>query len=168
MGTDELASSTADPQVMAATLHAELLRRSWMLATAESLTGGSLGDMLSAAPGASDTYLGGVVSYATAVKQKLLAVSDETVRVHGVVSAECAAEMAEGARRLLDADIAVSTTGVAGPTEQEGKPVGTVFIGVATSDEVTTKALDLSGDRPSIRTQTCREAISAVLDVLVP
>ena len=134
----------ADPQVMAATLHAELLRRSAMIATAESLTGGALGDLLSAAPGASDTYLG------------------------GVVSAECAAEMAAGVRRLLDADVAVSTTGVAGPTEQEGKPVGTVFIGVASDNGVRTTRLDLAGDRASIREQTCQEAISAVLAVLVP
>ena len=170
MTTDDAAAarSTVDPQTMAATLHAELLRRSWMVATAESLTGGALGDLLSAAPGASDTYLGGVVSYATAVKQKLLEVSEQTVRKHGVVSAECAAEMAVGARRLLDADVAVSTTGVAGPTEQEGKPVGTVFVGVATKDGVTTTSLDLAGDRASIREQTCREAISAVLAVLVP
>jgi len=160
--------SDADPQVMAATLHAELLRRSAMIATAESLTGGALGDLLSAAPGASDTYLGGVVSYATAVKQKLLGVSDETVREHGVVSAECAAEMAAGVRALVGADVAVSTTGVAGPTEQEGKPVGTVFIGVATDNGVSTTCLDLEGDRPSIRERTCREAISAVLAALVP
>lgn len=169
MGTDNAAAaqSNVDPHVMAATLHAELLRRSWMVATAESLTGGSLGDLLSAAPGASDTYLGGVVSYATEVKQKLLGVSDETVSKHGVVSAECAAEMAAGVRRLLGADVAVSTTGVAGPTEQEGKPVGTVFIGVAGADGVTTTSLDLTGDRAAIREQTCREAISAVLARLV-
>jgi len=160
--------SDPDPQVMAATLHAELLRRSAMIATAESLTGGALGDLLSAAPGASDTYLGGVVSYATAVKQKLLGVSDETVREHGVVSAECAAEMAAGVRALLGAEVAVSTTGVAGPTEQEGKPVGTVFVGVASDGGVRTTCLDLRGDRASIREQTCREAISAVLAVLVP
>lgn len=161
-------STDADPQVMAATLHAELVRRSAMIATAESLTGGALGDLLSAAPGASDTYLGGVVSYATVVKQKVLGVSEETVRSHGVVSAECAAEMAAGVRRLLDADVAVSTTGVAGPTEQEGKPVGTVFIGVASDNGVRTTGLDLAGDRASIREQTCQEAISAVLAVLVP
>ena len=160
--------SDPDPQVMAATLHAELLRRSAMIATAESLTGGALGDLLSAAPGASDTYLGGVVSYATAVKQKLLGVSDETVREHGVVSAECAAEMAAGVRALVGADVAVSTTGVAGPTEQEGKPVGTVFVGVASDGGGRTTCLDLRGDRASIREQTCREAISAVLAVLVP
>ena len=160
--------SDPDPQVMAATLHAELLRRSAMIATAESLTGGALGDLLSAAPGASDTYLGGVVSYATAVKQKLLGVSDETVREHGVVSAECAAEMAAGVCALVGADVAVSTTGVAGPTEQEGKPVGTVFVGVASDGGVSTTCLDLRGDRASIREQTCREAISAVLAALVP
>ena len=90
-----------DPMTLAATLQAELLRRGAMLATAESLTGGRLGDVLSAAPGSSDTYLGGEVSYATEVKQKVLGVSPETVERHGVVSAECAAEMARGVRDLI-------------------------------------------------------------------
>lgn len=152
-----------DPQVMAAALHAELLARKAMLASAESLTGGRLGDLLSAAPGASDTYLGGVVSYATPVKKSVLGVSDATVEGPGVVSAECAAEMATGVRDLLGADYAVSTTGVAGPTEQEGKPVGLVFIGVAGPDGVTTTRLELDGDRAEIRERTCLEAVTAVL-----
>ncbi len=152
---------------MAASLQAELLRHRRTLATAESLTGGRLGDILSAAPGASDTYLGGVISYATSVKQKLLGVKDETVDRHGVVSAECAAEMAEGVRSLLGADYAVSTTGVAGPTSQEGKPVGLVYLGVAGPDGVTTKELHLDGERALIREKTCLEAVSAVLAVVV-
>ena len=159
--------SDEDAQPLAATLHAELLRRSAMVATAESLTGGALGDLLSAAPGASDTYLGGVVSYATAVKVSVLGVSQETVDEHGVVSAECAARMAAGVRSLLGADYAVSTTGVAGPTEQEGKPVGLVYVGVAGPDGVTTKELHLDGDRQQVRERACLEAISAVLSVVV-
>jgi nicotinamide-nucleotide amidase len=156
-----------DPQVMAASLHAELLQRSVMVASAESITGGALGDLLSAAPGASETYLGGVVSYATDVKLKLLGVAERTVREHGVVSAECAAEMASGVRSLLGADYGVSTTGVAGPTQQEGKPVGLVYIGVAGPEGVRTLELNLSGDRRQIRRQTCVEAVSALLTAVV-
>lgn len=155
-----------DPLVVAATLQAELLKRSAMLATAESLTGGRLGDIVSAAPGASDTYLGGVVSYATEVKQKVLGVSERTVEQHGVVSAECAAEMATGVRDLVGADYAVSTTGVAGPTRQEGKPVGLVYLGVAGPHGVTTTEVHLDGERAEIRDRACLEAISAVLAVV--
>lgn len=156
-----------DPQVMAASLHAELLRRHLMAATAESLTGGALGDLLSAAPGASETYLGGVVSYATEVKQSLLGVSDATVRQHGVVSAECAGEMATGVRELLHADYGVSTTGVAGPTRQEDKPVGLVYIGVAGPHGVCTKELRLAGERAEIRRQVCLEAVTALMGEVV-
>lgn len=153
----------SDQMSLASTLQAELLRRSQMLATAESLTGGRLGDVLSAAPGASDTYLGGVVSYATEVKQRVLGVSDETVEKHGVVSAECAEEMAVGVRELVGADYAVSTTGVAGPTTQEGKPVGLVFIGVAGPDGVRSERFEFDGDRAEIREQVVKAAVDLVL-----
>ena len=156
-----------DAQLVAAALNAELLRRSAMLATAESLTGGELGMLLSAAPGASDTYLGGVISYATSVKRDLLGVPQRTVDEHGVVSAECAAEMAAGARSLLGADYAVSTTGVAGPADQEGKPVGLVYLGVAGPYGVTTKELRLDGDRAQVRTRSCLEAMSAAMAMIV-
>ena len=155
-----------DRKVVAAALQAELFRRGEMVATAESLTGGRLGDILSAAPGASDTYVGGVVTYATELKQKVLGVSDEIVEEHGVVSAECAAEMATGVRSLTGAAWAVSTTGVAGPATQEGKPVGLVFVGVAGPDGVTTKELHLDGERPEIKDKACVEAMSAVIERL--
>jgi PncC family amidohydrolase len=152
-----------DEMTLAATLQAELVLRAQKVATAESLTGGGLGEVLSAAPGASSTYLGGVISYSTSVKQRVLGVSEETVAQHGVVSAECAAEMAVGVRALLGADYAVSTTGVAGPTAQEGKPVGLVFVGVAGPDGVTTRRLDLDGERAQIREKAVREALEALL-----
>ena len=152
-----------DEMTLAATLQAELVLRAQKVATAESLTGGGLGEVLSAAPGASSTYLGGVISYSTSVKQRVLGVSEETVAQHGVVSAECAAEMAVGVRALLGADYAVSTTGVAGPTAQEGKPVGLVFVGVAGPDGVTTRRLDLDGERGQIREKAVREALEALL-----
>jgi nicotinamide-nucleotide amidase len=168
-GDETLAAGTPDlvDQVTpAATLQAELLRRSAMLATAESLTGGRLGDVLSAAPGASDTYLGGVVSYATEVKQRVLGVSEETVEKHGVVSAECAEEMATGVRELVGADYAVSTTGVAGPTTQEGKPVGLVYIAVAGPDGVRSERFDFDGERPEIREKVVKAAVDLVLETV--
>jgi nicotinamide-nucleotide amidase len=152
---------------MAAALQAELVKRSAMIATAESLTGGQLGVLLSAAPGASDTYLGGVVSYASEVKHRVLGVSQETIYRHGVVSAECAAEMAAGVRALMQCDYAVSTTGVAGPAEQEGKPVGLVFVGFAGPEGVSTKELHLDGDRAEIRKLSCMEAISTAIAGIV-
>lgn len=155
-----------DPVTLAAALQAELIARSSMLATAESLTGGRLGDVLSAAPGASDTYLGGVVSYATEVKQSVLGVSEQTVSEFGVVSAECAAEMATGVRRLMGADYGVSTTGVAGPATQEGKPVGLVFVGVAGPSGVRTERFDFDGERAEIREQTMRAALDLVLEAV--
>lgn len=157
----------SDQMTLAGALQAELFRRSLMLASAESLTGGRLGDVLSAAPGASDTYLGGVVSYATEVKQKVLGVSAETVEKHGVVSAECAEEMATGVRDLVDADYAVSTTGVAGPTTQEDKPVGLVYIGVAGPDGVRTERFQFDGGRAEIREKVVKAAIDLVLETVM-
>jgi PncC family amidohydrolase len=145
----------------AAALAAELTRRASSIATAESLTGGALAEMLSAAPGSSDFFMGGVVAYATAVKLSVLGVPERIVQEHGVVSSQCAAQMALAVRALLGADVGVSTTGVAGPTTQEGKPVGLVFVGVAGPGGVSTRELHLGGDRARIRHAACLEAIDA-------
>ena len=152
---------------MAASLHAELLQRSATIGTAESLTGGGLSLLMTATPGASETYRGGVVAYATAVKRDVLGVSEETVERYGAVSTECASEMASGVRSVVGADYGVSTTGVAGPAEQEGKPVGLVYIGIAGPDGVSTKELHLGGDRAQIRAQACVEALSAAMAIIV-
>ena len=148
---------------LAARVHAALLARGETVASAESLTGGGLGRLLSATSGASATYRGGVVSYATDVKQSLLGVSEEVIARDGVVSAPCARQMATGVRGLLRADWSVSTTGVAGPTEQEGKPAGTVFVAVAGPDGVHAEALRLPGDRTAVREATCHAALEALL-----
>ncbi|MGZ5418496.1 MAG: CinA family protein [Nocardioides sp.] len=150
-----------------ARLHGELLVRGLTVATAESLTGGAVADLVSGTPGASATYVGGVVSYATAVKQQLLEVSQATVDRHGVVSARCAAEMANGVRKLLGADFAVSTTGVAGPDAQEGKPVGLVYVGVAGAAGVETYEMHLVGDRTAIRAEAARRAVEVLLEIVV-
>ncbi len=156
-----------DAQELTAQLHAELSERKAMIATAESLTGGALGDLLSAAPGASEGYLGGVVTYATEMKQQLLGVGDDIVQGDGVVSAACAEQMARGVRALFHADLGVSTTGVAGPASQEGKPVGLVYVGVAGPDRVWSRELHLDGDRAEVREQTVLEAVRAALEEIV-
>jgi PncC family amidohydrolase len=151
---------------LAAEVHHALLARGETVATAESLTGGLLGGLLTATSGSSETYRGGVVSYATDLKQQLLGVSDEVVREHGVVSAECAEQMAAGARRLLASDWALSTTGVAGPNRQEGKPPGTVYLGLAGPKGSDTFELSLEGDRDEVRMQTCRVVLGSLLEAL--
>ncbi|NPC96775.1 CinA family protein [Nocardioides sp. zg-DK7169] len=136
------------------------------VATAESLTGGQLAVRFTETPGASETYLGGVVTYATALKQTLLDVDDRIVEEHGVVSAECARAMASGVKALTGASYGVATTGVAGPAEQEGKEPGTVFVGIAGPGLVEAVALDLPGERGEVTERTCDEALSALADIL--
>lgn len=122
------------------------------VAVAESCTGGGLGARLTARAGSSAYVLGGVISYADAVKTGVLGVDPEVIRRHGAVSAECAEEMAVGARRLLGADWAVSITGVAGPGGgSREKPVGLVHLALAGPDGVRHLRQNRGGDRDSIR-----------------
>jgi PncC family amidohydrolase len=136
------------------------------VAVAESLTGGRLAVLLTEAPGSSATFLGGVVSYATEVKIDVLGVEPALVEQHGVVSAECARAMARGVRALMGASYGVSTTGVAGPDEQEGKPPGTVYVGVAGPQGDAALALELVGGRSEIQERTCAEALSALAGII--
>ena len=118
------------------------------LATAESCTGGRVAERMTALPGVSAVYRGGVVSYWTSVKADVLGVPQATLEAHGAVSEETARAMAEGARRVTGADIAVSVTGVAGPDPDErGVPVGIVYIGLATPDGTFCRSLDLGKRR---------------------
>lgn len=133
------------------------------MATAESLTGGRLAAAVTAVPGASAAYVGGVVAYATRVKQQLLGVPEALVAEHGVVSAECARAMASGVRDALDATWGLSTTGVAGPDRQEDHPAGTVFVGLAGPDGSAAVALSLAGDRAEVQEQTVAEAIATLV-----
>lgn len=132
------------------------------IATAESLTGGRLATRLTDTPGASETFLGGVVTYATELKVSLLDVDQQIVDEHGVVSAECAQAMASGVRAVTGATYGLATTGVAGPTPQEGKPVGTVFVGLAGPGFVDSERLELDGDRVEIQVATCEAALNAL------
>jgi PncC family amidohydrolase len=141
--------------------------RGWTVATAESCTGGLVGAALTAPAGASDVYVGGVIAYSNDVKRVQLGVTEETLRAHGAVSAETAASMAAGARRELDADVAVSVTGVAGPGGgTPEKPVGLVFITVESPDGHFTERLQLSGDRDAIRLGATDAALRLLQRVL--
>lgn len=151
-----------DGPELAARLHEELLGRGETVACAESITGGGLADLLSGTPGASATFVGGVVSYATRIKRDLLGVTASQV-----VSADCASQLAHGVRGLMGADWAVSTTGVAGPEKQDDKPVGTVYVGVAGPRGVQVHRLSLQGDRGTIRVAAARAAVQALVDELV-
>jgi nicotinamide-nucleotide amidase len=154
------------PDAVAAEVLDLLAGSSATLATAESLTGGRLAAAVTAVPGASAHFLGGFVTYASELKESLLAVPHALVQTYGVVSAECAGAMATGCRAATGATYALSTTGVAGPDRQEGKPVGTVFVGIAGPDDVTTLAMELVGDRRQIQERACREALSALCGIL--
>jgi nicotinamide-nucleotide amidase len=143
----------------ASRLHEALRARHQTVGCAESLTGGDLAALLSSTPGASATFVGAVVSYATRVKRTLLGVTAEQV-----VSGECAAQMAAGVRDLLGVDWALSTTGVAGPDRQEDQPPGTVYLGLAGPGGVRTALLSLGGDRGAIRSATCLAATAMLLE----
>jgi nicotinamide-nucleotide amidase len=119
----------ADEETFEASVGALLIERGLTLATMESCTGGLLADTITNVPGSSESYRGGLVSYATEMKVEW-GVDREIIERHGVVSAECAADMARAVRERMRADIGIGITGVAGPAEQEGKPPGTVHIGL--------------------------------------
>lgn len=146
---------------LAARVHRLLLARGETVGCAESLTGGALADLLSGTPGASATFAGGVVSYATRVKREVLGVIAAQV-----VSADCASQMAQGVQRLLGVDWALATTGVAGPDKQDDKAVGTVYVGVAGPRGVQVQRLALSGNRAAIRAGACAAALEALADEL--
>ena len=134
------------------------------LCTAESLTGGGIGAALTAIPGASKVFKGGIISYTDQVKREVLRVSQADLDTFGAVSAPVAQAMAAGARRLLQADVAVSVTGLAGPDGDEfGHPVGTVFIGYADQNGVTAGEYHFTGDRESVRRQTIEAALRMIL-----
>jgi nicotinamide-nucleotide amidase len=143
-----------------------LEQRRATLATAESLTGGRVAAALTAVPGSSACFVGGVVAYATAVKESVLGVPGTLIEEHGVVSAECARAMASGVRALTGATYAVSTTGVAGPGEQDGIRAGTVYVGLAGPGSPSAVALELAGDRSAVQEQATREALSALAAIL--
>jgi nicotinamide-nucleotide amidase len=140
---------------------AQLVRRGETLATAESLTGGLIGYRLTSLPGASQVYRGGVISYATDLKADLAGVSPETLAAQGPVAGQTVGEMAAGIARRCRARWGLATTGVAGPDPQDGHAVGEVYVPLAdsASGEVAVRALQLSGTRSQIRSETAERAL---------
>lgn len=134
------------------------------LVTAESCTGGGIGAALTAIPGSSAVYKGGIISYTNWVKENILNVDGELLETYGAVSAQVAEAMAEGARKALQADVAISVTGLAGPGGDEfDNPVGTVFIGYSDSKVTESIAYNFIGDRDSIRDQAAQTALKIIL-----
>ena len=135
------------------------------LATAESCTGGMIGAALTAVPGASKVYKGGVISYWSEVKQALLGVDPDDLKNLGPVSAQVAGSMADGARKALHTDYGISVTGLAGPDGDEfGKPVGTVFVGLSTRSKTVARQFRFYGDREDVRNQAARAALEFILE----
>lgn len=136
------------------------------LATAESCTGGTIASKLTAMSGASEYFRGGVVAYSNDVKECALGVKHDTLAAHGAVSEETAREMAEGVRKRLGADFAIATTGIAGPTGGTAeKPVGTVWIAVASEKETVAVCKQFGSDRLRTIERTCNEAYSLLVKV---
>ena len=134
------------------------------LVTAESLTGGGIGAVLTAVPGASAVFQGGIISYTDEVKREVLGVPRAYLQTFGAVSAPVAEAMAVGARDLLHADMAVSVTGLAGPDgDAFGNPVGTVFIGFVDANGVTVGEYHFTGDREAVRCRTIETALDLIL-----
>ena len=149
-----------DILVVARTLLNLLAQHGWSLGTAESLTGGMVGQAITAVPGASASYAGGVISYNDREKTALLGVPAELLKEHGAVSAEVAEAMAQGCRERLNVQVGLATTGVAGPTSDDrGTPVGIVFVTCATPHACTVERLLLDGDRCHIRIESTRAAL---------
>jgi nicotinamide-nucleotide amidase len=151
-----------DDETLEALIGRLLVDSQGTLACAESLTGGLVGGRITGLPGSSDYYLGGVISYATEAKAAVLGVDEGLLAEHSPVSEPVAGAMAEGVRRLFGASVGLATTGVAGPAELEGVPVGTLCLGVADADGTSTRRLRAPGDRAQIRAW----ATTSALDLL--
>ena len=157
-----MSESSLAPQVVR-----QFTEKGMTLGTAESLTSGLIAATVADVSGASAVLMGGVVSYDPRVKHEVLGVSQEVIGTVGVVSEACALQMADGARKLLKVDVALSATGVAGPTGGTAEnPVGTVWLGVSTAEGTIARRFQFDGDRQSVRRQTVETALRLALDVL--
>jgi CDP-diacylglycerol--glycerol-3-phosphate 3-phosphatidyltransferase len=156
------AESPVDPLVRR--LHARLVARGLTLAVAESCTGGMLAAAITDQPGSSAYFRGGVVAYSNEIKQRLLAVPAELIARHGAVSEEVARAMAEGARSRLEADLALSITGIAGPeADGTGKPVGLTHLWLAAAPAGEGRRFVFAGNRWTNRREAVTEALGLLL-----
>jgi PncC family amidohydrolase len=150
---------------MAAELQARCLKRGWRLATVESCTGGLVGHAITTIPGSSGYYLGGMITYADAVKRDLAGVPADVLLAHGAVSAQVAIALADGARTRLGADIAISVTGIAGPDGgTDAKPVGLTYVGVADARGTDVRRHAWTGDRIANQFDSAAAALELALE----
>ena len=158
-----------DCETLAELVHKTLTERGLTLATAESCTGGTIASQLTAQAGASAYFKGGVVAYSNEVKECALGVQHSTLEAHGAVSEETAREMAEGVRKRLGADLAIATTGIAGPDGgTKEKPVGTVWIAVADATHTEAQLLSFPGRRRQQNIdRTVNQAFSMLMKLVV-
>ncbi|NJD28369.1 MAG: nicotinamide-nucleotide amidohydrolase family protein [Chloroflexi bacterium] len=151
---------------LAERLQGVCLGRGLPVAAAESCTGGLIGAAITSVPGSSGYFLGAVVAYADAAKGALLGVPTATLEAHGAVSAQAAMAMATGARERLEAALAVSVTGIAGPDGgSPAKPVGLTYIGLAAPSGVEVRRLVLAGDRAAVREAAAAAALAWLIEV---
>ncbi len=144
-----------------------LVQRNWLCATAESCTGGLLGASLTAVPGASAWFSGGIMAYANAVKVAQLHVPAVLLMEHGAVSEACVLAMAKGLCTQLCVDVGISISGIAGPQGgSEEKPVGTVWLGFCVNGKGFAKHVLLQGDREAVRSQAVVIAVQVLLECM--
>lgn len=134
--------------------------------TAESCTGGGIGSAITAVPGSSEAFMGGIISYDNSVKKAVLGVSESILDGVGPVSEECARAMAEGARRILNVDVAVSVTGLAGPGGDGVHPAGYVWFGIASARGTQALNVTFTGDRTDVRSAAVERALSLLLSTV--
>lgn len=153
--------------VLVEQLAAKLLQRQWMLATAESCTGGLIAGACTDLSGSSNWFERGFVTYSNAAKSEQLGVPATLIDTHGAVSEDVARAMAAGALAHSHAQVAVAVTGVAGPTGGTAeKPVGLVWFGFALPGQVLTEKMHFAGDRAAVRAATVHHALSRLLELL--
>lgn len=137
----------------------------WSVSVAESCTGGLLGAKLTSIPGISSIFKGGIIAYSNEIKEKILSVKEETLRVNGAVSSQTAKEMAYGVRRLFNTTIGISITGIAGPSGgTPEKPVGTVWLGISSENQLEAKLYNFYGIREQIREKSVEAAIKMLIE----
>ena len=145
-----------------------LKRKKMTLATAESITGGGLGAAITSVPGASDVFLGGLITYSDQSKTMFLDIAKRILTKHTAVSEEVAIAMAQSARKQFGTDYAIATTGVAGPGKAYGQKAGTVWVAIDSKKGPVTLCLALSGTREDIRHATIQSALAAFTRILIP
>ena len=144
----------------------DLISTQTTLATAESCTGGLIAHTLTNVPGSSLWFKGGVIAYANEAKTSFLGVPAALIKTHGAVSAPVAKAMAQGARKRFMTDFAIATTGIAGPTGgSPAKPVGLVYIAIASAKKTIVKKFIFKGTRLSFKTQTLKKALNSFINL---